>query len=41
MRKLFLYIFIGLILCNVHTTSVTASVKIESNTSDTETNEKY
>ena len=30
---------IGLILCNVHTTSVTASVKIESNTSDTETNE--
>ena len=32
-------VVIGLILCNVHTTSVTASVKIESNTSDTETNE--
>tara|TARA_Y100001938_G_C7953460_1_gene360478 strand:+ start:395 stop:745 length:351 start_codon:yes stop_codon:yes gene_type:complete len=32
-------IVIGLTLCNVHTTSVTATVKIESNTSDTETNE--
>ncbi len=32
-------VVIGLILCNVHTTTVTASVKIESNTSDTETNE--
>jgi len=32
-------VVIGLTLCNVHTTSVTASVKIESNTSDTETNE--
>ena len=32
-------VVIGLILCNVHTTAVTASVKIESNTSDTETNE--
>tara|TARA_Y100001978_G_C23412609_1_gene299838 strand:+ start:68 stop:418 length:351 start_codon:yes stop_codon:yes gene_type:complete len=32
-------VVIGLTLCNVHTTSVTASVKIESDTSDTETNE--
>ena len=32
-------IVIGLTLCNIHTTSVTASVKIESDTSDTETNE--
>ena len=32
-------VVIGLILCNVHTTSVTASVKLVSNTSDTETNE--
>ena len=32
-------IVIGLTLCNVHTTSVTATVKIESDTSDTETNE--
>ena len=32
-------VVIGLTLCNIHTTSVTASVKIESNTSDTETNE--
>ena len=31
-------IVIGLTLCNVHTTSVTATVKIESDTSDTETN---
>ena len=30
---------VGLLLCNVHTASVTASVKIESDTSDTETNE--
>lgn len=30
---------LGLILCNVHTTSVTASVKVESDTSDTETNQ--
>jgi hypothetical protein len=32
-------IVIGLTLCNVHTTAVTASVKLVSNTSDTETNE--
>ncbi len=32
-------VVIGLILCNVHSTSVTASVKLVSNTSDTETNE--
>ena len=32
-------VIIGLTLCNIHTTSVTASVKIESDTSDTETNE--
>ena len=32
-------VVIGLTLCNVHTASVTASVKIESDTSDTETNE--
>ena len=32
-------VVIGLTLCNVHTSAVTASVKIESNTSDTETNE--
>tara|TARA_Y100001937_G_scaffold22911_1_gene32802 strand:+ start:1816 stop:2166 length:351 start_codon:yes stop_codon:yes gene_type:complete len=31
-------VVIGLTLCNVHTASVTASVKIESDTSDTETN---
>ena len=30
---------LGLILANVHTASVTASVKLISNTSDTETNE--
>ena len=30
---------IGLVLCNIHTASVTASVKIESDTSDTVTNE--
>ena len=33
-------VVIGLTLCNVHTTSVTASVKIDSNTSDTETNQE-
>ena len=32
-------VVIGLTLCNVHTAAVTASVKIESNTVDTETNE--
>ena len=32
-------VVIGLVLCNVHSTSVTASVKLESNTSDTETNQ--
>ena len=32
-------VVIGLTLCNVHSTSVTASVKLDSNTSDTETNE--
>ena len=32
-------VVLGLILCNVHTTSVTASVKVESDTSDTETNQ--
>jgi hypothetical protein len=32
-------VVIGLTLCNVHTSAVTASVKIESDTSDTETNE--
>tara|TARA_Y100001937_G_scaffold122729_1_gene184382 strand:+ start:91 stop:441 length:351 start_codon:yes stop_codon:yes gene_type:complete len=32
-------IVIGLTLCNVHTSAVTASVKLVSNTSDTETNE--
>jgi len=32
-------VVIGLTLCNIHTTSVTASVKIESDTSDTETNQ--
>ena len=31
-------VVLGLILCNVHTTSVTASVKVVSNTVDTETN---
>lgn len=33
-------VVIGLTLCNVHSTSVTASVKLDSNTSDTETNEE-
>ena len=33
-------VVIGLTLCNVHSTSVTASVKIDSNTSDTETNQE-
>ena len=32
-------VVIGLVLCNVHSTSVTASVKLVSDTSDTETNE--
>ena len=32
-------VVVGLTLCNVNTTSVTASVLIESNTVDTETNE--
>ena len=32
-------IVIGLTLCNVHTTSVTADVQLVSDTSDTETNE--
>ena len=32
-------VVIGLTMCNVHSTSVTASVKIESDTSDTETNQ--
>ena len=31
-------VVLGLILCNVHTTAVTASVKMSSNTSDVETN---
>ena len=31
-------VIIGLMLCNVHTSQVTASVKLESDTSDTETN---
>ena len=32
-------IIVGLLLCNVHTASVTASVNMQSDTSDTETNE--
>lgn len=32
-------VVIGLTLCNIHTTSVTASVQLVSDTSDTETNE--
>lgn len=32
-------VVIGLTLCNIHTASVTASVQLVSNTSDTETNE--
>ena len=32
-------VVIGLTMCNVHSTTVTASVKIESDTSDTETNQ--
>ena len=32
-------VVLGLVLANVHTSSVTASVKLESNTNDTETNE--
>ncbi len=32
-------VIIGLKLCNIHTTSVTASVQLVSDTSDTETNE--
>ena len=31
-------VILGLMLCNVHTSQVTASVKLESDTSDTETN---
>ena len=31
-------VVIGLLLCNIHTTSVTVDVEIESNTSDTENN---
>ena len=33
-------VVIGLTLCNVHSTSVTASVKIDSHTSDTETTQE-
>jgi len=29
---------LGLILCNIHTTAITADVQLESNTADTETN---
>ena len=32
-------VVIGLVLCNIHTTSVTASVQLVLDTSDTETNE--
>ena len=32
-------VIIGLTLCNIHTTGVTASVQLVSDTSDTETNE--
>ena len=32
-------IIIGLLLCNIHTTAVTVDVELESDTSDTETNE--
>jgi len=32
-------VVIGLMLCNIHTTSVTADVQLVSDTSDTETNE--
>ena len=32
-------VVIGLLLCNVHTTTVTADVQLVSDTSDTETNE--
>ena len=32
-------VVIGLVLCNIHTTGVTASVQLVSDTSDTETNE--
>ena len=32
-------VIIGLTLCNIHTTSVTASVQLVADTSDTETNE--
>ena len=32
-------VVIGLVLCNIHTTSVTADVQLVSDTSDTETNE--
>ena len=33
-------VVLGLVLANVHTSSVTASVKLDSNTNDTETNEE-
>ena len=33
-------IVIGLMLCNIHTTSVTVDVQLVSDTSDTETNER-
>ena len=32
-------VVIGLVLCNIHTSSVTADVQLVSDTSDTETNE--
>ena len=32
-------VVLGLILCNIHTTAVTATVQLVSDTSDTETNE--
>ena len=32
-------VILGLMLCNIHTSQVTASVKLVSDTSDTETNE--
>lgn len=33
-------VVLGLVLANVHTSSVNASVKLDSNTNDTETNEQ-
>ena len=32
-------VVIGLLLCNIHTTAVTVNVQLDSDTSDTETNE--